>query len=184
MQPVYKGTKTQNIIEKFRPILKNSLNEFINETVNKKIKFALENNGYSNYTATITGDNDWESLTIIKEILKNVIDINMITCKHTESYTAILIQNNPRKWICRLFFSSNQKYICIPDINKKECKYILDSISNIKDFSEKLVSATKRYIETKQKANDLLHTKWGTYEMPDNYTIQLAYGPRKDLKTL
>lgn len=182
LQPVYKGTKTQNIIEKFRPILKKSLNDFINDTVNNKIKFALENNSYSNYPAIITGDNDWESLTIIKDILKNVIDVNMITCKHTESYTAILIQNNPRKWICRLYFSSNQKYICIPDLNKKECKYILDNISNINDFSEELISVTKRYLETKQKSNNLLHTKWGTYEMQDNYTIKLTYGPRKDLR--
>lgn len=33
-------------------------------------------------------------------------------------------------------------------------------------------------------SKEYLYTKWGTYEMPDNYTIQLTYGPRKDLKTL
>lgn len=182
LQPIYKGAKTQNIIEKFRPILKSSLNEFITDTVNNKIKFALENNGYSEYSTSVTDDNEWESLTIIKDILKNTIDIKLITCKHTESYTAILIQNNPRKWICRLNFSSNQKSISIPDSNKKEHKYILDSISNIYDYSEELITVTKRYIEpVLKKDTPLLRTKWGDYEMPENYSVQLAYGPRNDL---
>lgn len=31
---------------------------------------------------------------------------------------------------------------------------------------------------------ELLHTKWGTYEMPDPYRIQLKKGPRADLKKI
>lgn len=185
LQPIYKGQKKQNIIEKFRPILKKALNDYINETVNNKIKLALESNGFSSPAATLTTDSEWEALSMIKEILKNTIDVNKITYKHTESYTAILIQNNTRKWICRLAFSSAQKAILIPDENKKEQKYYLDNISNIMDLSNEIITATKRYLEPKQKDNaTLLHTKWGTYEMTDKYTVKIPYGPRTDLKSL
>lgn len=185
LQPIYKGQKKQNIIEKFRPILKKALNDYINETVNNKIKLALGSNGFSSPAATLTTDSEWEAISIIKEILKNTIDVNKITYKHTESYTAILIQNNTRKWICRLAFSSAQKAILIPDENKKEQKYYLDNISDIMELSNEIITATKRYLEPKQKDNaTLLHTKWGTYEMPDNYTIKIPYGPRTDLKPL
>lgn len=185
LQPIYKGQKKQNIIEKFRPILKKALNDYINETVNNKIKLALGSNGFSSPATTLTTDSEWEALSIIKEILKNTIDVNKITYKHTESYTAILIQNNTRKWICRLAFSTTQKTILIPDENKKEQKYYLDNISNIMELSNEIITATKRYLEPKQKDNaTLLHTKWGTYEMPDNYTIKIPYGPRTDLKPL
>ena len=110
LQPIYKEQKKQNIIEKSRPNLKKALNDYINETVNNKIKLALGSNGFSSPTATLTTDSEWEALSIIKEILKNTIDVNKITYKHTESYTAILIQNNTRKWICRFFFSSKDNF--------------------------------------------------------------------------
>lgn len=38
---VYDGKKTQSVIEKFRPILKASLNQYITENMNEKIKSAL-----------------------------------------------------------------------------------------------------------------------------------------------
>lgn len=38
---IYKGVKTQGVIEKFRPIVKKSLNQFISEMMNDRIKNAL-----------------------------------------------------------------------------------------------------------------------------------------------
>ena len=32
--------------------------------------------------------------------------------------------------------------------------------------------------------DEVLRTKWGTYEMPDPYVINIAKGPRTDLKKI
>lgn len=41
LQPVYKGAKTQSVIEKFRPIVEKALTDYINELLTDKIQAAL-----------------------------------------------------------------------------------------------------------------------------------------------
>lgn len=47
LQSCYTGPKTQNVIEKFRPILRKALNDQISEMMNDKIKVALGGSGGS-----------------------------------------------------------------------------------------------------------------------------------------
>ena len=47
LQGCYTGQKTQAVIEKFRPLLKKALNDYISETMNDKIKSALGGSGGS-----------------------------------------------------------------------------------------------------------------------------------------
>ena len=41
LQPVYKGAKTQSVIEKFRPIVEKALTDYINELLTDKIQQLL-----------------------------------------------------------------------------------------------------------------------------------------------
>ena len=192
LQPIYKGAKTQAVIEKFRPILKKALNEYLNELLNEKLQFAINSTGN-----TVTKENDalstteeWEAFSLIKNILRDTLDINKISCKYTESYIAILYENNSRKWLCRLILSNTQKILILPDENKKELRYPLSSISAIKDYSSHLTAIGNRYLhptmpsKPQSRNQELLYTKWGTYEMPSPYRTNLARGPRKDLKKI
>jgi len=184
LQPFYKGAKTQAVIEKFKPILKNSLKEYINETVNSKIKFALDSTSSSPDEERITTDNEWEALTLIKDILKDTLNTEDIYHKQTGSYLAILYKNNTRKWICRINLISSQKALILPDENKKELKYPINTISDISQYSNDIITVTKRYLGSIQSPQNIecLHTRWGVYEMPDPYKISLLRGPRNDLK--
>lgn len=186
LQPFYKGAKTQAVIEKFKPILKNSLKEYINETVNSKIKFALDSTSIIPNEEHIATNNEWEALTIIKDILKDTLITEDITHKHTGSYLAILYKNNTRKWICRINLYSSQKTLILPDENKKEQKHPINEIGNIRDFATDIIAVTKRYLDPppSDKNRDYLHTKWGVYEMPEPYRINLQRGPRNDLKRI
>ena len=38
LQPIYKGAKTQSVIEKFRPILKKAFNDYLTENLNEKLR--------------------------------------------------------------------------------------------------------------------------------------------------
>ncbi len=186
LQPFYKGAKTQAVIEKFKPILKNSLKEYINETVNSKIKFALDSTSSSPDEERITTDNEWEALTLIKDILKDTLNTEDIYHKQTGSYLAILYKNNTRKWICRINLTSSQKALILPDENKKELKYPINTIGDISQYSDDIITVTKRYLGSIQSPQNIecLHTRWGVYEMPDPYKINLLRGPRSDLKKL
>ena len=44
----------------------------------------------------------WNFLSEVKNILKDTLDISKLGLKHTTSYTAVLYEQNVRKWICRV----------------------------------------------------------------------------------
>lgn len=170
LQDCYSAPKTQNVLEKFRPILKKALNDLISEMMNDKIKTALGGSGGNvsiNDTKPVddtpappaeepapekkepnivTTEEELEAFFIIKNLLSDLVSIHDITYKDTESYINILYKANTRKWICRLRLTGNQKILIIPDENKKEMKYPLTDIYDLKDYHDQLAGVLQRYI--------------------------------------
>lgn len=165
LQGCYSGQKTQNVIEKFRPVLKKALNDLISEMMNDKIKSALGGSGGSvsvpeqkQDDATqepaepekrtpniVTTEEELEAYFIIKNLLIDVADIHDITYKDTESYINILYKANTRKWICRLRLTDSVKTLIVPDENKKEVKYPLQDIYELMNHKDLLIEVLKRY---------------------------------------
>nr|WP_302598151.1 type I restriction endonuclease [uncultured Cellulosilyticum sp.] len=160
LSTIYSGMKTQNVIEKFRPIVKKALNQFITETMNEKLKTVLdssspqekeesveqdEEGSIQTNTKIITTPEELEAFFLIKNILKDTVSIDDITYKDTESYFAVLYKGKPTKWICRLILTDTQKVIVIPDENKKAIKYNLEHIYDIETYKEQLVDVLNRY---------------------------------------
>ncbi|RDY27511.1 type I restriction endonuclease [Lachnotalea glycerini] len=187
LQSIYKGVKTQTVLEKFRPVLKKSLNDYLNEVLNERLQSALNTASIENTEkdSNLSTSEEWEALSIIKEILKNTVDIDKISFKYTESYIAVLYENNSRKWLCRLILTNTSKTFIVPDESKKELRYSLCDMDQIVEYSSQIINIANRYLlPFKDIPTELLHTKWGTYEMPEPYCIDLTRGPRTDLKTL
>ncbi len=149
---IYEGRLYQNIIEKFRPIIKKSIAQYINELVNEKIKNALsidntegENTIAEELTAEIdkhsneivTTAEELQAFYIVKSILGDEIDLSRITYKDTISYFGILIDNKVTRWICRVYLKDNIKYLIIPDDNK-QVKYTIEKLSDIYSLTEPL----------------------------------------------
>ena len=182
LQPVYKGAKTQSVIEKFRPIVEKALTDYINELLTDKIQAALNTTVTSSNVSApnIQTNEHWDILSEIKDVLKNTIDVNKISLKHTGSYTAVLYEKNVRKWICRISLSGTQKLLILPDINKNEIRMPISDISDLKNFSEQIIEVVQRYLHP-VLLKEVLYTRWGNYEMPEPYKILLEKGPRKNL---
>lgn len=187
LQPIYKGAKTQTVIEKFRPILKKALHDYLNEMVNEKLQSAINSTSTSGILepGSLTTEDEWSAFSLIKNLLKDTLDINKITYKCTESYTAILYDNNSRKWICRLILKSSQKMLILPDENKKEVRYPIPCVDEISTYTDQLIEVCNRYLHPAPSVpKELLHTRWGTYEMPSPYSVDLTRGPRENLKNV
>ena len=170
LQDCYSAPKTQSVLEKFRTILKKALNDLISEMMNDKIKTALGGSGgnvsISDSKATedpaatvpeqtedekrthniVTTEEELEAFFIIKNLLSDIVDIHDISYKDTESYINILYKANTRKWICRLRLTENLKTLIIPDENKKDIKYPLTDIYELKNFHDQLAEVLQRYI--------------------------------------
>lgn len=164
----YSGVKTSNVVEKFRPIVKKSMQQFVNDFMNDKIKSILNNNEEEDTEAIITTEEvvveeinidenseskvvtteeELEGFNIVRSILSEVVSPEDISYKDVERYCGILYQNNTRKWICRLYFNSSKKSIIISDDNKKEVRHYIDNVSDIYKYKNELLNSIDKYIE-------------------------------------
>lgn len=166
LQDVYSAPKTQSVIEKFRPIVKKSLNDFISERLNEKLKTALgsselsipaeqqkeanteaaEESAPAKKSAIVTTEEELEAYFIVKNMLSDIVPHSDITYKDTESYINILYKGNTRKWICRLRLTGSQKLLIIPDENKKDIKHSLQDIYELNSYKDQLVEVLNRYL--------------------------------------
>ena len=163
---VYDGKKTSKVIEKFRPLVKTALNQFISETMNDKLKSAFGEDVSATETSQsvkqddkevpskaedttpkiVTTEEELEAYFIIKNILKEVVPMQDIYYKDNENYMAILYLNKVTKWVCRLYFNGSKKYIKIPDANKNEERIDISNVYDIDKYKTKLIDALKRYM--------------------------------------
>ena len=159
---VYSGHRTQAILEKFKPIVKRSLNQYLNDILNERFKSmmsppaeetlktesateeevpaeVLETSGINTTAAEL------EAFVIIKTLLHDTVDPARLTHKDTISYFGILIDNKPSRWICRLSLEGRRKSIMInhPAAADKTQMNSLDDLFNMKD---KLLQAAKQFL--------------------------------------
>ncbi|BAL83663.1 hypothetical protein SELR_19550 [Selenomonas ruminantium subsp. lactilytica TAM6421] len=165
LSKVYDGLKTQKVIDSFRPIVKKAFAQFVNEMINDRLKTALKTEGEKQIedeqtdesisneliekSKIITTKEEVESFFIIKTLLHSSLEGHEITYKDTETYFSILIDNNTRKWICRLYLSEKRKFFVTPD---KE-KYQLDSIDGLYNYKDQLIKIAARYIKVNEESN-------------------------------
>ena len=140
---VYDGVKTQNVLDKYKSVVRKSISRYINLLINEKLKSALNpettNNEEINDNGIITTDEELESYYIVKSILSEITNPDDIYYKDNINYFAILYQNKVTKWVCRMYFRENTKYVIIPDENRNEVKYEINSVSKIYRLKDKII---------------------------------------------
>ena len=151
---VYSGVKTQTVVDKFRDVVKKSLNNYINELMNDKITSALKSNETAeeakqeneqlepeetaDESRIVTTDEELEAYHIIRHMAHSLNCKNKITYKDTGSYFGILFDNNSWKWICRVKLDGTKKYLYLPTEGKNQDKFLIDSIDDIYQYEDKI----------------------------------------------
>ena len=156
---VYDGQKTQKVIEKFTPVIKRAFSSFVNEIVNNKISSALMKDEPETDTVEevntepekpvskiITTEQEIESFFIVRAILSEVVPVEDIVYRDTESYFGILYKDNNQKPICRINLDRKNKQLLIPDENKKFERIYIESTNDLYKYKEKLIEVLNRYI--------------------------------------
>ncbi|MPN15626.1 hypothetical protein SDC9_162960 [bioreactor metagenome] len=124
---IYDGVKTKSTLDKFKPIIKKGLTQFINERVNEKLSAALNTSAIAkeeiiestqSEPEIITTAEEIETFTIVKIILKDTIQIDRLYYRDNKSYFNILLDDNIRKWIMRIFVYDNKIKMVLNDSNK------------------------------------------------------------------
>ena len=84
-------------------------------------------NSNSNANGINTIPEEWQALGFVQGLLCRQIDPARIAMRDARSYCALLIDDNNRKTLCRLFLENSRKKIELPKINKTiEIKDLFD----------------------------------------------------------
>lgn len=155
---IYPGMLTTRVVETFSILTKRSLQQYINDLITERLQSALkkENEG----TAVVAQqeapeqpeDNRIETTTeevegyqIVKAILRQKIKPNRVVHRDAQSYFAILLDDNNRKPICRLYLNGSKRYIGIFDEQKKETRIEILTVDDIFLHGEALVKTVEGY---------------------------------------
>ncbi|TCT23350.1 hypothetical protein EDD68_10764 [Melghiribacillus thermohalophilus] len=153
---VYPGRRTRNVIEEFTPLVKKSFKQFINELVNEKLQAALNSTSTNDEEETdkpqendepevITTEEEIQGYAISKLILSEVVDEDRVFYRDNKSYFNILLDDNIRKWVCRLFLNNtNNKSIQFNDEDRTS--YPIEKVSDIAKYKTKYHEVVKNLI--------------------------------------
>ena len=145
----------QPVIEEFKSYIKVAFSEIVNDMVQDKINSLnsqlsveignkVDNETENNDDGIVTTQEEMEGFYIVKSILAEKISLSRIIARDTKSYFGILLDDNNRKWICRLRFNTSQKYISLHEAEKEEIKYPIEKLEDIYSFREKLILIIER----------------------------------------
>lgn len=171
LSDVYQGVKTKKVIDNFRDIVKKSLNQFVNEKVNDKLQKALSSTDgnetdlaekineevastneeelidelekVADEPIIVTTEEEIEGYVLIKLMLKESIDASRVYYRDNKSYFNVLLDDNIRKWICRLGFNTSNKYIQLND--ELKTTHRLESVNDILLYKDEILRVSKQF---------------------------------------
>ncbi|GLT17044.1 hypothetical protein GCM10007938_08210 [Vibrio zhanjiangensis] len=160
---VYEGVQTAKVKSQFLEITTKALKQFLNDSINYRLKSAIgeeskssEKVELSDFAQDVTDDvtenskihtteEEIEGFNIVKAIVRQKVEVHRVYARDTQSYFGILLDDNNRKPLCRLWFNTKQKYIGLFDDSKNEIRHPINSVDDIFNYSQQLQNTLTFY---------------------------------------
>ncbi|AQG82671.1 type I restriction endonuclease [Spirosoma montaniterrae] len=152
---VYSGQLNAKMMDYFTTLVRKSFHHTISDQITDRLKTALgqEQDAITQTVelpnpteekttpAVVTTAEELEAFYVVRAILRSQIDPARIVHRDAQSYFAILLDDNNRKPICRLYFNGQKKYIALLDESKKETRFELGSLNDIFNHADAISKA-------------------------------------------
>lgn len=163
---VYPNMITQKVLDQFTALTKKSFNLYLSDLISERLKSALKKEEAEQEQQNLpervivepvkdklvdTTGEELEAFQIVRSILRQKVKVSRICYRDAQSYFAILLDDNNRKPICRLFLTSTKKQIVIFE-NKVESKFEIASLDDIFNLADNLMNSVKSYDLSKTDA--------------------------------
>lgn len=163
---VYPSVITAKVLEQFTNLTKKSIQQHISDLITERLKTALTKEdekikeqeaiqaeqAKADENKVVTTEEELEGFMIVKTILRQKISATRVSYRDAQSYFAILLDDNNRKTICRLYLNSSKKYFVTLDEQKKEMKNEITSLDDIFKHSATLLKIVDNYDKSKETA--------------------------------
>lgn len=159
---VYNGRITSKIQEQFEFLVQKSSKQLISELISDRLKTALTNEqedtkqeiqaveikeaeSHAEENGVFTSEEELEGYRIIQAIIRRKVALNRVFMRDTKSYCGVILDDNNRKPICRLWFNAGKKHIGIFDRDKNEEKCSIEKLEDLYSFEERILETLSYY---------------------------------------
>lgn len=151
---IYEGRLTSQAREMLTGVVRAAFREVIMDTVKSRLSSALADTEEviekidepaPEEPEVVTTDEEREGYMIVKAIVRDTLAPQRVVMRDQKSYCGILIDNNNRKPLARLWFNRSVKYIGLFDGEAEE-RLIVGSLDQIYDFSDRLRATARKYL--------------------------------------
>lgn len=157
---VYDGMITPKVLEQFTTLVRKSISSHISDIISDRLKSALNAEqpkeetvetaapiGTDTNDGIVTTNEEIEAYYIIKSILRSKIPADRLDYRDAKSYFTIIMDDNNRKLVCRLYLNSptNKSIVFVGD-DKKEIKYKIDTIDDIYQHTDIIREIALKYL--------------------------------------
>jgi len=158
--PIHSGRLTQGVVDKFRLLVKSAISDYVDDAVERRLQAALQASkaapipqpssgptaGPEPVTENSKSDDQSEGVEttleelhgycVIKAILRDQVDPNRIIARDVRSYFGVLLDDNNRKPVCRLWFNRAQKYLGVFNEQKEETRIPIQAVDDLFQHTE------------------------------------------------
>jgi hypothetical protein len=167
---IYPGKSfTQRMREELSPLVAKATAQFLNEQARERLKTALEDDGKTaeddvkDAAQTLpsnpapeddlqgdifTTDQELEGYRIVRAIVCSEVSANRVIGRDSKTYFAVILDNNNRKPIARLWFNRKQMYLGVFSVDKAESRLPIESPEDIYHYAAQLRATVKGYLTT------------------------------------
>ncbi|MBY6165157.1 type I restriction enzyme HsdR N-terminal domain-containing protein [Pseudooceanicola nitratireducens] len=157
---IHDGSVTKNVLEQLRPAIQSALDEIIRDRIQDKLSITFNGDKRpspeprepsskdeaSSDDGIDTTEDEIAGHMIVRAIAAKHVPIERVTIRDAKSYCAILMDDNNRKPICRLYFNSQTtRHLGIFDSEKQETKHKIEGPADLYRFADDIEKAVLAY---------------------------------------
>jgi len=155
--PIHDGPMRQNVIERYRPIVRAAILDHISANIESRLRSAIKSSGEDVMAESpdldtdkspelVTTEEELNGYYAVKAILSTEVDPKRIIARDVQSYFGVLLDDSNRKPICRLRFNRKQKYLGVFNANGDEDKIPVTSVDDLFLHANRIIDSLKRVL--------------------------------------
>ena len=157
---IYPSDELVHVIAKkvYPSTLTKTKRKYFTKLIKEELKDVFDNHCVHDESDIVTSEEEKEGFYIVRAILSEIIDTSRVTLRDRISYCGILLDDNNRYPICRLYFNDlDNLVVAFFDSMQKdkhggkiEEKILIDKVVDIHNYKEKLLNTVRSYIKVKK----------------------------------
>lgn len=158
---VYDGKITQNVRERFTPVLKTAMEQFLTDRINERLKNAMtqqkpeapqaegagepQDEQEAHASRVETTPEEMEAFYLVKSLLLGTVEPERVAIRDGVNFCNILLDNNIQKPLFRLHFNKRPWRVGLFDGENKDDRLEIEKLDDILPLADRIRATAQKY---------------------------------------